>query len=573
MMKLKNAPIMLSEKKSVFKKFWLFLTLSIVLFVILVQGKPLFENGLVEKNRGLVFRDEVITRDSFVHLSLINEIQHRFPPTNFAAGGIPLKNYHYLFDTILAIFSRLLPISTLDLYFRLTPIILSTALCLVIFLTVYRLTNNKLFSGLGVFFTIFATSFGALVPLIKIFLHARTVTGGNNMFMTDQIFNMLINPQGVLALIIFLTLFLLLEKYSREKKTLLLVFYGFLLGVSFGIKAYGGIVFASAGVCFSFYYLVVKRDLRPLLATFFGIILIAAWFFYTIDTKVAGINFAPFWLLDVMYTDLDRLNEPSLPFLKSTYVYLGSWHHVIRLTLEQFAAYFLGSLGFRLLGFIGVFYLLKNIIKNGPAWIFLLSASVVSFTVPLFFNQGSKAYDIVQFTPYFTLFMGIMFTYTLFLIGQKVKNPAVSIAIIIVFLVAFLVFDHRELTERTQAGRDEIIFSESKLEAIEFIKTQTPADAIFLLPINQFNDDYLWLPGLAGRRTLYSGARFASQVGVDIALKKDQTEKLQTGKVCSLDFDYLYLNREEIGTFDRIKSSCKLAIVFENDEVVIYHHN
>lgn len=564
---------MLSEKKSVFKKFWLFLTLAVTFLVIWVQGKPLFENGLLNSDGALVFKDAVIFRDSLVHLSLIGEIASRFPPTNFAAGGIPLKNYHYLFDTILAIFSKLLPISTLDLYFRLTPIILSTALCLVIFLTIYRLTNNKLFSGLGVFFTIFATSFGALVPPIKIFLHARTVTGGNNMFMTDQIFNMLINPQGVLALIIFLTLFLLLDKYSREKKLLTLVFYSVLLGVSFGIKAYGGIVFAAAGACFSLYYFVIKRDLRPLVATACGILLITGWFFYTIDTKVAGIKFAPFWLLEVMYTDLDRLNEPSLPFLKSTYVYLGSWHHVIRLTLEQFAAYFLGSLGFRLLGFIGVFYLLKNIIKNGPAWVFLLAGAIVSFIIPLFFNQSSKAYDIVQFTPYFTLFMGIMFTYSLFLIGQKVKNPAVSVAIITFFVLAFLALDLRDLTERIRTGRDNIIFSNSKLQALNYVKTQTPPDAIFLLPVNQFNDDYLWLPGLADRRTFYSGARFASQVGVDIALKKDQIEKLQTGKGCSLDFAYLYLNREEIGTFDRIKSSCKLAIVFENDEVTIFRHH
>lgn len=573
MMKLKNAPIMLSEKKSVFKKFWLFLTLAVTFLVIWVQGKPLFENGLLNGDGALVFKDAVIFRDSLVHLSLINEIASRFPPTNFAAGGIPLKNYHYLFDTILTIFSKILPINTLDLYFRLTPIILSTALCLVIFLTIYRLTNNKLFSGLGVFFTIFATSFGALVPSIKILLHARTVTGGNNMFMTDQIFNMLINPQGVLALIIFLTLFLLLEKYSREKKTLLLVFYGLLLGVSFGIKAYGGIVFAAAGTCFSLYYFAVKRDLRPLAATGCGILLITGWFFYTIDTKVAGIKFAPFWLLDVMYTDLDRLNEPNVTFMKSIYANIDSWHHVIRITVEQFLVYFVGSLGLRLLGFVGVVSLVKNLLKVSPAWVFLLIGALISLVIPLFFNQSSKAYDIVQFTPYFSLFMGIMFTYTLFLLAKKLPHPAVSFVLIAIFILSFLALDQRDLLERTQSGRDEIVFSKAQLGAIDFIKNQTPQDSIFLLPISDFNDDYLWLPGLAGRRTFYSGSRFASQVGVDIEKKKNQVKDFQTGKGCTLDFDYIYSDRTNLGEFDRIRSECKDKVVFENNEAVIYHHN
>ncbi len=553
------------------KTIWLFLTASIVLLVVWTQGKPLFDNGLVENGRGLVFRDVVILRDSLVHLSLINEIGNRFPPTNFSAGGIPLKNYHYLFDTLLALLAKLTPINTLDLYFRIMPVIVSLLLCLVIYKTVFKLTKNRFYATLGIFFTVFATSFGSILPQIKIFFSARSVTGGNNNFMTDQIFNMLINPQGVLSLIIFLTLFLLLEKYSREKKILPLIFYGLLLGVSFGIKAYGGIVFAAGGTIFSFYYLLIKRDPRPLLATFVGIFIMAVWFLYTIDNKVAGIKFAPFWLLDVMFTDNDRFNEPSLTFLKSTYIYLGSWHHVARLTIEQFIVYFVGSIGLRLLGFVGIFYLLKKQIKQSPSLVFLLVGAAVSFIIPLFFNQSSKAYDIIQFTPYFTLFMGLMFTFSLFLIGTWQKKLA--IVLIIVSILLFLKLDEKEIIERTHKNRDEIIFSESQIKAIEFIKSETPPNSIFLLPVNEFNDDYLWLPGLAGRRTFYSGERFAAQVGVDVNGKKKEIEKFQAGKGCALKYDYIYLDKSKPGNFDRISKRCKNKVVFENDEVVISHHN
>ena len=100
------------------------LVVIFTLMVIWVQGSLLFPNGIFDNQGNLIFYDYGAFRDVTVHLSLIGELLNRFPPTNFAAGGIALKNYHYFFDVSVAVLAKILPISLLDLYFRVVPIIL-----------------------------------------------------------------------------------------------------------------------------------------------------------------------------------------------------------------------------------------------------------------------------------------------------------------------------------------------------------------------------------------------------------------------------------------------------------------
>ncbi|MDO8633798.1 MAG: hypothetical protein Q7K34_00735, partial [archaeon] len=194
---------MLFLKKSASKKNApLVLAVFFSLLALWAQVIRIVTSGLFDPNGNLIFYGSVLFHDSNVHLSLIAEILHRFPPTNFSyffEGEQILKNYHYIYDILLALVNKIFLISSLDLYYRIFPVLISLSLSTVIYLTAYRLTKSKTVAAFSIFFTIFATSLGSTLPLLKNIIGGNHVTGGSNIFMTDQIQDILVNPHGALS--------------------------------------------------------------------------------------------------------------------------------------------------------------------------------------------------------------------------------------------------------------------------------------------------------------------------------------------------------------------------------------
>ena len=546
-------------------------TLAIVftLAVVWAQVSVLFPSGTLDDKGNLNFYDYVIFRDSAVHLSLISEMQYRFPPTNFAASGEPLKNYHYLYDAFLSIVVKLFPLNPWDLYFRIAPIALSLLLSLLIYLVTLRLSGDKVASAFAIFFSVFATSFGRVLPWLKTVLLGRHVTGGNNIFMTDQILGMMTNPQGVVSLIVFLGLFLLLALYGQTKKTLYLVFFSVLLGLSFGVKAYGGIVFASGAVAASVWFLLKDKDHKPIVATALGLAILVIWVSATIDSRVAGLQIAPLWILEKMMVDINRINEPRFVLLQQHFQAVGAWWWLVTLTVLELLIYLVGSLGLRLLGILQLRSYIAGWRKLPAETVFLLTSAFISFTLPLFFHQSKKAYDIVQFTTYFTLFMGIMFTISLFALVRKLPSLKLKVVVLVLMIVCFLLLDEREIAARLKGSSERVVISKDVLEATTYIKENLPVDSVFLLSTSQFNLDYLWFSSLTGRRTVYSGSRFAEQVGVDIGKLKREVDQLWTGGSSNLTFDYVLVRPGEGADFAKIESAQRLQRIYEKSGVVI----
>lgn len=528
MMKSNNGHIMWWLKKLVFNVPFLL----VLLLVIWIQGATLFPNGEIGSKGELIFYDGVAFRDSTVHLSLIAEMQSRFPPTNFSAEGVILKNYHYLYDAFLALIVKLTNIPALFLYYKITPILLSLLLGLAIYFTTLTFTKNRWAAIGAIFFTVFGTSLGPLFGKEP------------NVFMTDQILGMMVNPQGILSLIIFLTLYLFLVKKNYP-------FFALLLGISFGVKAYGGIVFALAAAA----TVLLSRNKKLFFAVFLGGLLMVGWILFTIDGKVAGIKFAPFWLIEKMVVDPFRLDLPKYYLLSQHYLSLGRYFHLTGLVILGIVVYFVGSLGLRIFGLLEVFS--KR--KFDLATIFLFSAAAFSFLIPLFSNQSSKAYDIVQFTPYFTVFMGIMFSLTVF----KFKWPIIFIAVILT-----LFFNKNEIFKRLEKTGDKVVFTKNQLEAVDYVKKYTNPETVFVLETNDFNLDYLWFPSLTGRRTYYSGKRFAQQVGVNIDDKQSEVESFLAGKKDLPEADYVWLPAKNADSV-KIESESGFKRIFANSDVVI----
>lgn len=547
------------------------LLILFVLFNVYFQGVYFFTNGLFNRQGALNFFDVGLVRDSFVHLSLISEMQYRFPPTNFAASGEPLKNYHYLYDALLAFLVKTTGISSLNWYFRTAPLLLSLSLSLLIYVATFRLTKNKWTATLAVFFTVLSTSLGGIMPFVKWLLKGNNVTGGSNVFMTDQISTMMINPQGVLSIIIFLALFLILDAYEKSRKKIWLSLFLGLLAISFGVKAYGGIVFALSSFFVSLWFLYKNKDAWLFLSTITGLIFMSIWIYLTIDGKVAGLTLAPLWLIDQMVSNIDRLNEPKWMLLKENLLYHGSYLKIFILYLLGIIVYVVGSLGFRVLGFISIFRLIKRgRISRGQ--MFLLLGGVIAFCLPLLTNQTNKAYEVVQFTPYFTVVMGIMGTIFISDLTNNFRFPWMKASFVCLVMFLTLILNEREFYVRTKINTDTIVFTKPLIVASDHIRNQTDPNAIFLLPLTEFNMKYLWFSGLTGRRTVLSGKIFAEQIGVNFKEKKKLVEQEFAGNY-GLIYDYVLILKKKDGNFGTIRDKYSLTNFFENEEVLILKRN
>lgn len=552
------------------KAFTLPVILAIILslLVVYLQGNTIFPSGFFDSRHNLVFWSDVLFHDSNVHLSLIGELLNRFPPTNFATATGELKNYHFLFDVVVAVLHKLTTIPVLDLYYRLVPAVLSLSLSFVVYKSLMTLTHNRWTSALGIFFTILTTSWGAQTPYLKAFFGLQPVTPASNLYMTDQLLSMLVNPQGQLSLIIFLTLFLLLNFYETSKKVIALIVFATLLGLSFGFKAYGGIVFAPAAVLCGLYYLVRLKDPKPLVAVLAGLAIMALWIAFTIDGKVAGLAFAPFWLLDHMMSDLDKLNEPRFLLLKDHYLQSTNWLRLLSLNLIAMAIYIIGSSGLRIFGLISVISLVRQ--KSLPlSAVFLFCAAGISLTLPIFFNQSKKAYDTVQFTPYFTLFMGLMFSVAIFTFVNILKNRYLKAFVLLSTLILVTILNMNEISIRFRPRVEKIVIPASTVEAMEFIRIQTPPDSVFLLAPTEFNRHYLAFSSLSQRRTTYSGLDFAFQVGADSQALTTEWENSFTQGLVASPFDYLFVPNLEEDYFAKIRENYQFESVFDNGSVKV----
>ncbi|MBI3558878.1 hypothetical protein HY085_00620 [Candidatus Gottesmanbacteria bacterium] len=536
--------------------------------VVWIQGVKLFQSGIVDSNGNLIFWGEVLFHDSNVHLSLISEMLARFPPTNFSStldGIATLKNYHYFYDLILAFLVKVTGISLFDLYFRLAPVLVSVLLSLAIYLVVWRLTKNRIVAAWAIFFTVFATSFGSILPFIKIIFSGGHVTGGSNIFMTDQLVDMLVNPHGGLSLVIFLAIALSFWEYEAKKEKKYLGFLVFLLAVSFGIKAYGGLVFGPAAIVAIFWFLIRKKDAWPLIATFLGLLAMGLSIIATISPGVAGVQLAPFWLLEKMMIELDRVNEPRYLLLLQHYQATGNILRILLLYLTALVIYLVGSLGLRIFGLIGIVRSICRWKELSGGLVFFLAGATVSFFVPVFFNQTKKAYDIVQFTPYFTITAGIFFSIFI------CRRPFRWLTLIFLGLL-FLFLNKNEIAvrlDKEKIVRDRVIISREVISAADYIRTRTPTEAVFLLSPSDYNFRFPWFTALTSRRAVYGGRGFAFQVGIDTAKAERRVLDIFAGREKYENFDYLFLTRTEERQFAKIKELYNFRTVFENNEALI----
>lgn len=572
------------KKKPEFKRNTLVYFIFVLIFGIVLQVA-------VNAPSGFKYGEDILFwsahgRDGMWHIALMEEMKRNiFPFQNPEYAGHILKNYHFFVDLMMSEMSRLFGFSNLDIYFRFVPVLLSLLLGLGSFIVVRLWIKDEKAGIWAMIFTYFAGSFGFIVTLIK-----NKTIGGETIFWMNQTPSVLGNPPQAAAFVVFLAFLFILLKYIHSGR-LAYIFLAIILGGTIiEFKVYGGLIVLGSLLILGIYELFFKRKYQMTLL--FGAVFLVSFFLYFPNSSGSGkfIIFEPWWFIRTMV--VDKLGLIDWELRRQTYLSVGrftSYLRILELETVAFLIYLIGNLGVRVIGFIKIFKDIFRKEKIESLSLFLISASVISFVIPLLFLQRGVVYNSIQFSQYFLLFMGLLAAVSVNEIMNVIK-PCWGRLLLVLAILLLAIPTHLGLLWQFYANKPLAKVSASELQALNFLRTVDPNSVILTAPYNEYSKNkykfppipiYAWsdtgyITALSGRRTLISDAEQVDIMGYDAkALLKERNEafidksgNLLTALVKSYNVDYIYLNKGEEVAFDLSKLDIKN--VFTNDEVSIY---
>lgn len=538
---------------------------ALVAIGVIIQGQVLIRSG-VYTDQGLRFL-ELSAHDSLQHIYLINELKWKFPPRHPGFAPDLVQNYHFLLDLVLASIMKIFSFTTLDLYYRVVPAFVSILLSFSVFAFVEKLTKSKWYANAGVFLTLFAGNASYIVGLFR----GQDFDPAANNFMLDPIIDLMQNPIAVIVFPLMLAGISLLQELEKESSLRLSLSAGLLFGVMVGFKAWGGALMLLSLPLYALWLTLKRKNYSGWLVLVITILVELIILLPNYDSSsAANPVFAPGWLLDRMVEDPDRLNLPEHYFLRQSLIENKNYLRLAYLRFKEMLFYLGGNLWVRILG---IYYLVCFFGKKRASDVFMISTAVLSLGLPLVFNQGKMAYDIVQFGPYALILFSIFTIKALEDLGRKLK-PGAATLIAITVLLSSIPSNFSSISGRFRS--ESFLVDNQALEAYAFVKQETDKDSVLMVFPSERNDAILLAAALSQRPTYFSGKSFARISGFDWEKRRKKwreffrnTDPVRRREIIKEgSIDYLFLTREQDENF--VKSGLNLKEVFSNKQVVLY---
>lgn len=412
--------------------------------------------------------------DGVWHLALINELNRNFPPNNPTFAGVPLFNYHYFFDLLVAKSASLFAMDVPNLTFRFLPLLIAL-LCGWLMYQVVKKLYSPSAAFWATFFLYFGGSFGFIPTLIK-----DQQLGGESAFWSSQAISTLLNLPFAISLVLFLAgLYLFIELLNNKSLSwyasiALVLVWGSLIE----FKAYGGMLVLLGLGLVSLISLVREKEWK-IFAIFLGCLgLSLAVFLPNNSTATSLLVFSPLWLVNGMIDFPDRLGWQRLAMARATYQDTGNSFKLILAETIGLVIFTIGNLGTRFLLLIGVF---KMSYFRNRATLFLTTIFIGGLVIPLLFIQKGTNWNIIQFFYYNLLVSNIFAGVALAIILSKVKN--IIKWLIILSVVSLTLPTTYSTLNQYIPSRPPAALPTGELEALNFLKGQ-PAGSVLTYPFD-----------------------------------------------------------------------------------------
>jgi hypothetical protein len=228
---------------------------------------------------------------------------------------------------------------------------------------------------------------------------------------------------------------------------------------------------------------------------------------------------------------------------------------------------------------VGLLYLGYVFIRIKKLNAFRLQLCLVTFAsvlLPLFFNQGSMAYDIEQFTPYSFLAAGIFTIIAVNRIFQRIRFSSIYPEIVTVMLLLLITFPSNLTSLKNRIISPQHLVTNPELELFQYIKTNTHPEDIFMVYPSQRQISTLEFSAFTNRNTYISGRTLSVITGDDfdtrLKLLNNFFEHSNPDKRRQLVTDnqikYLFVYQDEL---DRVKFNLdSLTPVYSNQAGYLY---
>lgn len=354
---------------------------------------PVFKSGL-KYDFGMGFWGPN-THDGVWHIALINQLLKSVPPENPIFAQNLLKNYHYLYDLLVAATSYVTKIDALDLVFRFYPVLFSLMLGIgSYYLCVYFVkdSRNKVLASLiSLFLVYFGGSLGWIVEYIK-----QKSFGGESAFWANQAISFNLNPPFAVSLIIMIAIILLFcgQKLSWQ----VLAIIAFLSGTLIGFKAYAAVIVIGSLSITGIIALFVNRKPAVILTSIFSLILSGV---YILMNGLGGtiFQYSPLWFVNSMIDAPDRVGWARLSLARYVALEKNDWPKLLGVETLGLLIFLTGNLNIRIVGLV-------KILRTN---IFIASLALLSLLFPLFFIQSGTPWNTIQFLYYF-IYLCAVFT-------------------------------------------------------------------------------------------------------------------------------------------------------------------
>ncbi|OGG16329.1 hypothetical protein A3D78_06885 [Candidatus Gottesmanbacteria bacterium RIFCSPHIGHO2_02_FULL_39_14] len=540
-----------------------FFILALVIVSSFIQAFPLYY-GFRQEASGLRFPS---IHDNLWNIAVINNLIKQVPPEHPAVSGTLLRNHHYFYHYFLVLINKFTSINIFDLYFRFGPILVSLLFGLSLLSFASLFTQKKSIRALAVFLGFYSGNLAYLAPFI--FKSVRHSQG--NLFFADQPFDQIFNPYSVLGFAVFLYSFYSLFFFLRSKKLSSgwLIITSILIGASFGIKSFAGIILISSIILTALVSYIYYRNKKIVLIALTSLFIFLPVFLLISSSGSVSLKFAPGWLLREMMVGTDKLNLPRYADMENYYQSTKNYLGLIKIKSVELFIYLIGNLGVRILG---IFFLVKKLIdktntSEKVTLLFITFAVVFSLSLPLLFNLSASPFNVIQFTPFSLVVLSVLTA----LLLDRLK----FLLIVIIILLAIPVNVRNFISKFSHSGD---FIANSKIAPLDYLKKNSAKGSIILINPSDFALNPIYIPALSGSFVYLADPGYARQTGIDPAAKLKeidyffQTDFTDTKFLKERKISYLYLVKSklqpEVVRKLRLEDNI-YQIVMENEEILL----
>ena len=456
-----------------------FLLVFIVILGTLMQLTSVFFVGILTKT-GMFFC--CAPPDSLYHISLTNQLVKQFPPTEPGMAGVTVHNYHYMSNLVAADLIRIFHLPLVATLYQYFVVMLSLFLGLSAIAFGQLINMKKAYIRWLVFFLYFSGDITFLLTFLT-----RNGFNFNTPFMENALW-LWVSPPRVFAAVVFFAALCLLILWIKQKKLFLGILTAFVFASLVSFKIYEGI-FMAAGVVGLFVYFLLKKQFRmliPLLLT--GILSLILYL--PVNISAGGLVFTGAWRFEDFITQ-PHLHLIHLEMAREIYAQHHNWFGVARFELLFALLYLVFVFGTIILS---IFQTKKSLsLFPKELNIFLLSGIGVCAVLGFFFIQTSGGANSIQFLITIDAICSIYAALACYYWLDKFKGIIKYIAIILIVLLTIpRVIDIEHDYISNLFNYPSLVVDNKQLQALAYIKTNTPQNSIFLIDNLEKKPGYIY---------------------------------------------------------------------------------